>query len=130
MLWEVRHEWNSGAQFAFNCYRHWAKLVIGAGNRTGRFLHNKEGVTQRDPLAMVAYGLGVLPLICYLHKAHPRVTQPWYSDGSGAGGTFANIQRHLDYLMVQGPPRGYFPEPTKSIVVVSHRNVPLAEAFF
>ena len=28
MLWAVRHEWTSGAQFTFNCYRHWAMLVV------------------------------------------------------------------------------------------------------
>ena len=28
MIWDVRHEWTSGAQFTFNCYRHWATLVI------------------------------------------------------------------------------------------------------
>ena len=38
MMWEVRHEWTNGAWFAFNCYRHWAKLVIRAGDGTGHFL--------------------------------------------------------------------------------------------
>ena len=28
MLWAVRHEWPSGAQFTFNCYRHWATMVV------------------------------------------------------------------------------------------------------
>ena len=28
MLWAVRHEWSSGAQFTFNCYRRWATLVV------------------------------------------------------------------------------------------------------
>ena len=28
MLWDVRHEWPGGAQFTFNCYRHWATLVV------------------------------------------------------------------------------------------------------
>jgi hypothetical protein len=28
MLWTIRHEWPSGARFAFNSYRHWATLVI------------------------------------------------------------------------------------------------------
>ena len=32
--------------------------------------------------------------------------------------------------MVQRPPQGYFPEPTKRILVVSPRNVPRMEAFF
>ena len=30
MLWEVRHEWTRGARFAFNCYHHWATIVIRA----------------------------------------------------------------------------------------------------
>ena len=28
MLWAVRQEWPSGAQFTFNCYRHWSTLVV------------------------------------------------------------------------------------------------------
>ena len=28
ILWDIRHEWPSGAQFTFNCYRQWATLVV------------------------------------------------------------------------------------------------------
>ena len=28
MLWTVRHYWPAGARFAFNCYRHWAQLLL------------------------------------------------------------------------------------------------------
>ena len=28
MLWAVRHEWPSGTQYTFNCYHHWATLVV------------------------------------------------------------------------------------------------------
>ena len=72
MLWAVRNEWPSGAQFTFNCYRHWATLVVrDIGDGSGHFLHSKEGVTQGDPLAMIAYGIGVLLLIRELQYAHP-----------------------------------------------------------
>ena len=58
MLWAVRHEWPSGAQFTFNCYCHWSTLVVREiGDGSGHFLHSKEGVTQGDPLAMIAYGI-------------------------------------------------------------------------
>ena len=64
MLWDVRHEWPGGAQFTFNYYRHWATLVVRhAADGSGHFLHSKEGVTQGGLLAMIAYGIGVLPLI-------------------------------------------------------------------
>ena len=87
MLWAVRHEWPSGTQFTFNCYCHWATLVVmNTANGSGHFLHSKEGVTQRDPLTMITYGIGVLPLIRDLRRAHPCVTQPWYADDTGAGG--------------------------------------------
>ena len=76
MLWTVRHDWRSGARFSLNCYFHWASLLIRAGNRTGQFLYRKEGVTQGDPLATVAYGLGNPPLIRDLRTTQPNITQP------------------------------------------------------
>ena len=72
MLWSVRHEWPSGVQFTFNYYRHWSTMVVrDIGGGSCHFLHSKEGVTQGDPLSMIAYGIGVLPLIRELREAHP-----------------------------------------------------------
>ena len=69
-----------------------------------------------------------------MQKSHPRITQLWYVGNSGTGGTSRGTCHHLDDLMVRGPPRGYYPEPTKSIkksvLVVSPWNVLQAEAFF
>ena len=73
----VRYEWPSGARFTYNCYRHWATLVVrNTEDGLGHFLHSKEGVTQGDPLAMIAYVSGVLPLIRVLRLDHPQVYQP------------------------------------------------------
>ena len=47
MLWAVRHEWTSGAQFTFNFYRHRAtQVVCDTEDGSGHLLHIKEGVTQ------------------------------------------------------------------------------------
>ena len=71
MLWAVRHEWPGGAQFTFNCYRHWATLVArNTLDGSGHLFHRKEGVTQGDLLAMITYVIGVLPLIRDLRRAH------------------------------------------------------------
>ena len=99
----MHHKWFSGARFLFNCCCNWAILVIRAGDGKGHFIRIKEGVTQGYPLSMIAYGLQILPLIWDLQMAHPNVTQPWYADDAGAGGTFVGIYQHIDNLMVQGP---------------------------
>ena len=123
--------WPSGTQFTFNCYLHWATLVVrDTGDGSGHFLHSKEGVTQGDALAMIVYGIGVLPLIRELRNAHSQVTQPWYADDTGSGGSFQQMQAHFQDLQAQGPARGYYPEPTKSIFVVAPGNVAKAEEHF
>ena len=70
-------------RFAFNCHRHWAVILVRAGNGHALFVHSKEGVTQGDPLAVVACGIAILPLIRILKAAVPDVHQPWHADDAG-----------------------------------------------
>ena len=78
-------------------------MVWNTGDGSGHFLHSKEGVTQGDPLVMIAYIIGVLSLIRELWGAHPRFTQPCYADEAGAGGKFQQILEHFRDLQAQGP---------------------------
>ena len=80
----------SGAQFIFNCYRHWATLVVHDTDGLGHFLHRKEGVTQGDTLEIITYGIGILPITREIRAAHHIVMQTWYDDETGAGGNFAD----------------------------------------
>ena len=64
MVWATRHIWPTGARFLFNIYRHHAVLVMRGDKKSSTvFLHSKEGITQGCPLAMLGYGLLILPLI-------------------------------------------------------------------
>ena len=45
-----------------------------------------------DPLAMVAYVIGVLLMTKQMKSEYPDVTQPWYDDNNGELGTFTNIK--------------------------------------
>ena len=95
MLWQVQHKWPSGARFIFNCYKHWAILIVCNGCSLQVFvIHSKEGVTQGDPLAMFCYRIGVIPLILGLLKEFPNLFQPWYADDAAAGGKFADLKKY------------------------------------
>ena len=54
----------------------------------------------------------------------------WYVDDAYVVGKFAALQDHIHGMMVRGPLRGYFLDPTKSILVVSLRNTQRAEEYF
>ena len=79
---------------------------------------------------MIAYGIGVLPIIQYLRYAHPHITQPWYANDVGKGGKFGIILAYFQDLQAGGSPRGYFSEPTKSILVVALQNMARVKEFF
>ena len=83
MLWIVRHLCPSRVRFIFNCYRHWSSLGLWKVNGTAIFLHSREVVTQGDPLAMVAYGIGILLMIKIMKAEFPDVIQTWYADNAG-----------------------------------------------
>ena len=103
----------------------------GAGRTWVRLLLAYQGGRgPGDPLAMINYGIGILPLVRELRNMHLRVMQTWYADDAGAGGNVLALQDHLEDLMMCGTPLGYLPEPTKIILVVSPKIIPQIEAYF
>ena len=60
-------------------------------NRTAIFMHNREGMMQGRPLKIIAYGIGILPLIKNLKQELPKINHPWYHDNAGALGRFVII---------------------------------------
>ena len=71
------------------------------------FLHSRKGVSQGYPLAMVAYGIGILPMIKNLQSEFPDATHPCCADDAGALGTFGNIELYFNLLKRFGPGHGY-----------------------
>ena len=81
------------------------------------------------PLAMVAYGIEILPLIKHLKSTYPDVMQPWYVDNAGALGMFDHLEKYFKALRRNGSEQGYFPDPTKSILAVHPQNLESGEEF-
>jgi hypothetical protein len=116
-LWTVRHLWTGGSRLAFNCYRHAAQLILRKRGSPCEVLLSQEGVTQGDPLSMIIYGVALAPLSKNLRESVPSVMQPWYADDMAMVGPSSGIARCMSLLEELGPARGYFPEPSKSILI-------------
>ena len=67
----------------------------------------QEGVTRGDPLAMLVYSFGVLPLTRKL-KYPEKWNQNWYADDSGCLAKLELLLEWLQLLIKDGPNYGYF----------------------
>ena len=92
-------------------------------------IQSMECVTQGCPFAMVGYGLLVLPLIRQLQKEFPTVASTWYANDAMTAGALVDVMKYFHRLCKLVPSYGYFPEESKSILVVKARNMAAAEAF-
>ena len=125
-MWNARIQWPRASRFIFNTYRGWATLVMKGSQE---HLYSREGVTQGDPISMFMYTIGTLPLIQLLKNIN-KWSQVWYADDSSVSGELSSLQEWLTMLMERGPDFGYFPEPSKSYLIVNESNKDLANLLF
>ena len=118
MLWTVRHRWTAGARFAFNCYKHWAQLLLRQPGDFPVTILSREGVTQGDPLSMVFYGITLAPLAEELQAADPGLLSPFYAVDTAFDGLERRSAQLLKLLMRKGPDRGYLPDLAKSLFIL------------
>ena len=78
---------------------------------------------QGDPLPMITYGIGILPLVNNLKQAIPDVTQPWYADDAIALGALARIETYFDSLTHHFPGLKYHPNPINSVMILRPDNI-------
>ena len=86
-----------------------------------------EGVTQGDPLAMAFYALATIPLI---EKLKQNVLQVWYADDATGAGKICSLRSWWDKIRDLGPAFGYFPNATKSHLLVKPRLLSEARDIF
>jgi len=105
-----------------NTYRNASWLFVG-----GQCMLSKEGTTQGDPLAMAMYAIGTQPLI---HRLNGIGKQVWYADDSAAGSSVDNLKIWWDLLEEIGPLYGYFPNGSKTHLLVKPDAVERARLLF
>jgi hypothetical protein len=112
--------------FLFNTYRGWVPLIIADSKE---ILYSKEGVAQGDPLSMFAYAVATIPLINQV--GHPRDgSEIWYADDASACAQLRNLRDWFVRLQQIGPSFGYYPEPSKCVIIVNSALIPLAHMLF
>jgi len=82
-----------------------------------------KGITQGDPLAMMIYGGALLPMVRVLKEDRPPIVQPWYADDASSTDHFDEIEAFFKDLAKIGSDFGYFPEPSKSVLIVRSPNL-------
>ena len=122
-LLNVRHLCPPMADVLINTYRAPARLFVN-----GESITSSEGTTQGDPLAMAMYALGTLPLI--REAAEANTIQAWYADDSTAASNLQRLRQWWAILVARGPAYGYYPNASKSVLLVKPRVLELAQELF
>ena len=110
------------APVLFNTYRNSSWLFVDA-----QCMLSQEGTTQDDPLAMAMYAIATQPLI---HRLHGIAKQVWYADDPAAGSNLEGLRRWWDMLEGIGPNYDYFPNESKTFIVVKPELVETANEIF
>ena len=109
------------ATYIINCCATPSKLFIVGG---GEIL-SSEGTTQSNP-AMGVYALGILPLIRFLlefiNLNEMNAKEVVFADDFSVAGSLNSINDYWDKLTAIGPKQSYFPEHTKSYLIVKENK--------
>ena len=106
-------------RYLSNTYQLPARMIINDQVKTDTLL-SEEGSTQGDVTAMQMYAVGTRPLINTLQDQtdQTKSQQVWYADDSSVVGEMLEMRKWWDILNVTGPKYGYYPKPSKTILIV------------
>ena len=86
----------------------------------GESIFSTEGTTQGDPMGVLMYALGVMPLI---HKLNSRsITLIWYSDDACACSSLQDLHQWWDDLLSLGPNCGYYINTSKCFLLLKNNS--------
>ena len=110
-------------RYLSNTYQIPARMVINDQVKTD-VIFSEEGSTQGDVCAMAMYAIGIRPLINILSESvdHTKCHQVWYADDSSAAGKMMEMKKWWDILNEKGPQFGYFPKPSKTVLIVKNAD--------
>ena len=90
----------------------------------GLELASREAATQGDSLGMTIYAIGITPMLDMLvamQNDHNKMVG--FADDVTASGNLEALRRWWEALMQIGPNYGYYPQPTKSWLIVKENKL-------
>ena len=120
-------------RYLANTYQLPARMIINDRNGLSEDIWSDEGSTQGDVPAMAMYAIGTKPLLSRLSTVVDKQSckQAWYADDSSSAGKILEMKKWWDELNNTGPKFGYYPKPSKTILIVKDREkLQLAQEVF
>ena len=120
------------ARYLQNTYQIHARMIINDQENT-ECIYSEEGSTQGETGAMGMYAVSTRPLINILNEKtdSTKCQQVWFADDSSSAGYLSEIKIWWDILNDFGPKFGYFPKPSKTILILKNEeNLQFANELF
>ena len=118
------------SRYVQNCYYANTRLFIMGGGE----IQSTEGTTQGDPTAMAIYAIAIilfiLMLVAEANQVDITTKTAAYADDLTATGTIMHLRNWWETLCRLGPTFGYFPEGSKSWLIVKEKEVQKAQSVF
>ena len=125
--------------YSWNCYCTPSRLFVSGGLE----ISSAEGTTQGDTMAMPMYAIGITPLLKLLkkppdpHNADANQSEyenntkhAAFADDLGGAGKLVEVRQWWDNVRHYGPMLGYYPNPSKSWLVVKDEEYNSATEIF
>ena len=94
-------------------------------------ISSSERTTLGDPLAISLHALAVVPLIRQLCSTVPDASQVWFADDATDFGTASALLEWWHHLQLSYCPAfGYFPNSSKTFLIVKPEHLSQAESLF
>jgi len=128
MLHNIKFIYPPLAIYIRNCYLNPSRLFISGGGE----IKSSEGTTQGDPHAMPVYAVGITPLL----PVHANVSlnkntkQIAFADDLLGAGKLISLREYWNRLFADGPRLGYYPNASKTWLVVKPEVYELAKEIF
>ena len=119
------------AIYVHNSYAIPSRLFVLGGCE----IKSVEGTTQGDPIAMAVYAIAIIPLILMILEITADLPEndtklAAYADDFTAAGNLKSLKYLWDTLCEMGPKFGYYPQASKSWLIVKSHTVHRAKSIF